>query len=83
MNQSQFDQLVATTCEVDVTDSEVALVDLGIDSLGHLALLMAIEERYGIEIDPDELLDPALSTAAGLWRYAEGRVGGQAPAPVA
>jgi len=82
MNQSQFDQLVERTCSVVVTDSNTPLVDLGVDSLGHLSLLMSIEERYGIEIDPEALTDAALSTPAGLWRYAEALAGNPVPASV-
>ncbi|MFK0194003.1 MULTISPECIES: acyl carrier protein [Kitasatospora] len=69
MNQSQFDQLVERTCSVQVTDSETPLVDLGVDSLHTIALLMAIEEEFGFEVDPDALADPALASPAGLLRY--------------
>ncbi len=71
MNPSQFDELVAQTCAVEVTDPSATFAVLGIDSLAQLTLLVAVEEAYGIEISPDDLADPALSTPAGLWRYAE------------
>jgi acyl carrier protein len=71
MNQSQFDQLVESVCEVTVSDPEKPLVDLGVDSLGYLNLVLAVEERYGFEIDPDRLADEALASPAGLWRFAE------------
>ncbi len=76
MNQHEFDQLIARTCQVTVTDPATTFADLGIDSLAHLGLLVAVEEQYGIEIDPDVLMDPALATPAGLWRYAEAQVAG-------
>jgi acyl carrier protein len=71
MTQPEFDDLIARTCQVTVTDPNTPLADLGIDSLAHLNLLVAVEQRYAIEIDPDELLDPALATPAGLREYAE------------
>jgi acyl carrier protein len=71
MNQSEFNQLVHDVCEVTVTDPAIALVDLGVDSLAYLNLVLAVEERYGFEIDPDLLSDPALASPAGLWSFAE------------
>jgi acyl carrier protein len=71
MTQQQFDQLIHDVCGVEVSDSQRPLVDLGIDSLGYLSLVMAVEEHYGVEIDPEALTDPELSTPAGLRGYVE------------
>ncbi|MEV6775969.1 acyl carrier protein [Streptomyces sp. QH1-20] len=68
MNQSQFDQLVEEICAVRVIDSEAPLVDLGVDSLHTVALVMAVEDRFGIELDPDALADLSLASSAGLLK---------------
>ncbi len=71
MTQQQFDQIVHDVCGVEVDDPHRPLVDLGVDSLGYLSLVMAVEEHYGVEIDPEVLTDPELSTPAGLRDYVE------------
>ncbi|MEV0358465.1 acyl carrier protein [Nocardia sp. NPDC050697] len=39
---------------------------LGVDSVVAVALLMEIEQRYGVDIPPDELFDePTLDAVAG------------------
>ncbi|MFD5038888.1 acyl carrier protein [Streptomyces sp. NPDC058378] len=68
MDQSQFDQLVEEICAVQVTDSEMPLVDLGVDSLHTVALVMAVEDRFAVELDPDALADLSLTSSAGLMR---------------
>ncbi|MFE6824497.1 acyl carrier protein [Streptomyces sp. NPDC057690] len=80
MNQSQFDQLVEEICAVTVTDPQTPLVDLGVDSLQTIALVMAVEEQYGIEIDPEVLADPALTSSAGLLRSVQDRLAAALPA---
>ncbi|HEV2635878.1 MAG TPA: acyl carrier protein [Actinocrinis sp.] len=71
MSQLEFDQFVARICDVKVTDPEASLVQLGVDSLRTINLVMAVEDEYGVEIDPDILADDTLSTPAGLWRYVQ------------
>ncbi|MET8248149.1 acyl carrier protein [Streptomyces sp. NPDC005202] len=78
--QSQFNELVERICSVTVTDPETPLVDLGVDSLHTVALVMAVEEQYGIEIDPDVLGDPALTSSAGLWRCVQDQLAASLPA---
>ncbi|MFF0791057.1 acyl carrier protein [Streptomyces spiralis] len=78
--QSQFDQLVEQVCAVTVTDPEAPLVDLGVDSLHTIALVMAVEERYGIEIDPEVIGDPSLTSSAGLWRSVQDQLAAALPA---
>ncbi|ARP70692.1 acyl carrier protein [Streptomyces pluripotens] len=80
MTQSQFDQLVEQICSVKVTDAETPLVDLGVDSLHTVALVMAVEERYGVEIDPEVLADPKLTTSALLWHSVQEKLSGDLPA---
>ena len=45
---------------------DAALQDLGIDSLGTVELLWAVEERFGIELPADP---PVLSTVGEVVRY--------------
>lgn len=46
---------------------------IGVDSVVAVALLMEIEQRYGVDIPPDELFDePTLEAVAG---YVVGRAG--------
>ncbi|GGV79757.1 MULTISPECIES: acyl carrier protein [Streptomyces] len=78
--QSQFVELVEEICAVTVTDPETPLVDLGVDSLHTVALVMAVEERYGIEIDPEVIGDPSLTSSAGLWRSVQDQLAASLPA---
>ncbi|MEU2516884.1 acyl carrier protein [Streptomyces syringium] len=80
MNQPQFDQLVEEICAVRITDSEAPLVDLGVDSLHTVALVMAVEDRFGIELDPDALADLSLTSSAGLLKVVHEQLSGRAPA---
>ncbi|MEN3584004.1 MULTISPECIES: acyl carrier protein [unclassified Streptomyces] len=74
MNQSQFDRLVERTCSVTVTDRDTPLALLGVDSLRTVALLMAVEDEFEVELDPRVLADPAQATPEGLWRAVQERV---------
>lgn len=48
---------------------------LGVDSVVAVALLMEIEERYGVDIPPDELFDePTLRAVAGYVVERTGQV---------
>jgi nodulation protein F len=62
--------------------TESSLVDLGLDSLGVVALITKIEDHYGVELD-DQLDDPKLfSTPEYLWSIIqELRHGDRSPAP--
>ncbi|MEU6483370.1 acyl carrier protein [Streptomyces sp. NPDC046887] len=80
MNQSQFDQLVEEICAVRVTDPQTPLVELGVDSLHTVALVMAVEDRFGIELDPDALADLSLTSSAGLLKAVHELLPGGAPA---
>ncbi|MFD3515012.1 acyl carrier protein [Streptomyces sp. NPDC058657] len=73
MQQQEFDRLVEQTCSVTVTDPTAPLVDLGVDSLHTIALVMAVEEAYGIEFDPDTLTRLPLTSSAALREAAEDR----------
>jgi acyl carrier protein len=72
MNDKLVDAVVALVSHTapatvgTVTDYDRSLFDLGLDSLDHSALLLAIEERYGIKIpDADvERLDTVNRIAA-------------------
>lgn len=81
MNQSQFDQLVEEICAVRVTDADTPLVDLGVDSLHTVALVMAVEDRFGIELDPDAIADLSVTSSAGLLRAVHEQLAAGASAP--
>jgi acyl carrier protein len=51
-----------------------------VDSLHTVALVMAVEETYGVEIDPDVLADPALTSPADLWRSVHAQAAASIPA---
>lgn len=82
MSQSQFDQFVERICSVTVTDPQASLVSLGVDSLNAINLVMAVEDEYGVEVDPEALADVALSTPAGLWNYVREHLGATAGAGI-
>lgn len=71
MSQTEFDQFVERTCSVSVTDSQTPLVDLGVDSLQTVALLLTIEEKYGIQVDPQVLA--CRTSSADLWDHIQQR----------
>jgi len=52
-------------------DPDRPLVDQGIDSLGMLTLMVAIEDSLGIELDPESLADGRGSTPSGLLSLVE------------
>lgn len=56
---------------------DLDLVDAGvIDSLGMIEVITAVEERFGVEIDFEEL-DPELLTVVGSFaRFVEGALAG-------
>ncbi|MFF8832038.1 acyl carrier protein [Streptomyces sp. NPDC015131] len=81
MHQPEFDQLVEEICAVRVTDPETPLVDLGVDSLHTVALVMAVEDRFGVELDPDDLADLSLTSPAGLLRTVRARLADDASVP--
>ncbi len=47
-----------------IRDDSRLLEDLGLDSLDLVAVVVQIQDQFGVEIDPDEL--PALLTVADL-----------------
>jgi acyl carrier protein len=51
--------LVARVLELPLAQAAEARVDNtpGWDSLAHLALLMAVEEEYGVSFSPDEIAE--------------------------
>jgi long-chain acyl-CoA synthetase len=59
--QSDFQRVVASTCSVpvgDLTPEKTLDMDLGLDSLGRVELLSAIEQQLGAYVD-DEKVGPA------------------------
>jgi len=54
------------------TGTDVALVDLDMDSLSRFEVIMQIEEEYDIELDEDDLLDQ--KTVYGFAAFVAARV---------
>jgi acyl carrier protein len=51
--------------------ADADLRDLGLDSMGAVELILAVEERYDIEFTDDVLTDETFGTAGSLWRAIE------------
>ena len=71
MTQAEFNQFIESTCSATIVDPDRPLVDQGIDSLGMLTLMVAIEDSLGIELDPESLADGRGSTPSGLLSLVE------------
>jgi acyl carrier protein len=56
----------------ELADHDKSLFDMGLDSLDHSAVLLALEERYGIKI-PDEDVE-SLSSVNQIATYLMGRI---------
>ena len=50
--------------DVDITDDSRLLEDLALDSLDLVAVVIGLQDRFAVEIDPDEL--PVLQTVGDL-----------------
>lgn len=53
-------QIVATTCDVDkseVTENSMVGDFPAWDSMGHLAILSAVEEAFDISFEPEEMME--------------------------
>lgn len=64
--------------EVLVGEQTLLVEDLGIDSLDLVGISMKIEDRFGVEIDVDEV--PNFRCVADLTKYVDGRQGGASAA---
>jgi acyl carrier protein len=51
---------------------DVSLADLGLDSLGTVRLVMAVEDGLRISIPDDLLIPETFATANALWRVISG-----------
>ena len=53
-------EIVATTCDVDkseVTENSTVGDFPAWDSMGHLAILNAVEEAFDISVEPEEMME--------------------------
>jgi acyl carrier protein len=55
----------------DATEETKLFDDMGMDSTGVLGLLMELEDRLGIEVDPDDLEQKHLVSIGSLTDYVE------------
>ena len=57
---NEVKNIVAEVCEVEISkvnnDSSIGDFDAW-DSIGHLTILSTVEEKFGIEFDPEEMMD--------------------------
>lgn len=47
---------------------DASLLDLGLDSVQMVSVLVAIEEKYGVEFPDDMLTVETFATPSNLWR---------------
>ncbi|SDN47410.1 acyl carrier protein [Actinacidiphila guanduensis] len=64
----------------DLTPTTRLFGDLGLDSTSVIELLMALEDRLGLVIDPDELTPEAFETVGALTGYLDACRPGHEPA---
>lgn len=59
--------------DIDITEETSFKDDLGVDSLDLLELVMAFEEEYSVELDPEELegIQTVGDVVEFIKRYAE------------
>lgn len=50
----------------EIITDETLLIELGMDSLTFIKIIVAIEERFGIDFNEDELLFEKLNTVGSL-----------------
>lgn len=85
MNRDELVSVIAR-CLTEVMKEELPVItaqtrlveDIDLDSLSHLEVLMAIEERLGVHFDPDSINLAAFPTVGALADF----VGRQQTAPV-
>ena len=68
----EVDQLIAETLGIPRKRVTPELAFGGVaewDSLGHVSIMLALEERLGTEIDADRMVE--LTTVAAIHQYAE------------
>lgn len=80
MTQHEFDAFLCAVCHVDSVDPSAPLADQGVDSLATLSLLVAIEDEFDVEIDPDALARGELSTSAALRAHVADALATEVPA---
>ena len=52
-------------------DAESSLRDLGLDSMGAVELLFAVEDTYGVVIPDERFTDATFETGGALWAVIE------------
>lgn len=65
----------------NLTEGDRLFDDLGLDSISVIELLLAMEERAGIEVDPDELEVSIFETVGTLTDYVQSRSPAGPPDP--
>jgi acyl carrier protein len=67
----EFERIVrahaTALADEDVLEPQAALFDLGLDSLGVIGLLVAVEVEFGVTLPQDALGAETFSTPQKLW----------------
>lgn len=66
-----LDHLPYATGELVATDE---LAALGLDSMGVVQLLTALEDGYGLELPDDLITEETFATVGSLWGVVAGRI---------
>lgn len=71
MTIDEFTAFLSAETGIELTDPQAPFTDQGIDSFGYLGVLVAVEDRYSIEIDPTSFTEGLPRTPAELHDFAE------------
>ncbi len=71
-------EILEEACETDEIreDEDMDLFEAGLlDSLGTLTILMEIEEKFGIRLQPTDIQREEMSSVSNFVKYLESKVG--------
>lgn len=76
--EDQIRRLIVECLELSLSASEIELTadlkeDVGLDSAALLELVTGIEERFGFEVDVEDVTEQNFRSLAGLVAYVRGR----------
>lgn len=74
MTIEEFTAVISAAARIELDDPQASFTDQGLDSLGLLNVLVAVEDSYSIEIDPTSFADGLPRTPAEMHAYAESAV---------
>lgn len=74
MTIEEFTSVISAAARIELDDPQTSFTAQGLDSLGLLNVLVAVEDSYSIEIDPASFADGLPRTPAEMHAYAESMV---------